>query len=86
MLVLINNPIPEIEAVFLLKALGLDDDLLVADNARYLALQPNALTVNGYIRENDFKLLGSACHDDWKVITDQEWLKLTVKNDKTISW
>ena len=54
MLVQINNPIPEIENAFLHKALSHVDDLLVADNARHLALLPNPWNVSGHIREIDF--------------------------------
>jgi sulfur transfer complex TusBCD TusB component (DsrH family) len=86
MLIIINNQLPTIEETFLKSTLHESDEILVCDQACHLAMQPKTWTVKGYIRDADYKKLGQQCHPDWTVITDQEWLNITLNQHKTISW
>ena len=86
MLIVISDVIPAIEETFLKSTLSEGDEILITDKACHLAMLPKTWTVKGYIRDVDYKKLGQQCHSDWIVISDQEWLSLTINQDKTISW
>lgn len=62
------------------------DVLLLREDARSLLWQPNPTVTQGCIRSCDAKALGGQPHPDWKLITEAQWVELTVQHQPLINW
>lgn len=62
------------------------DRVLIREDARAMVWRPNPTRALGCVRDSDVRALGGRPHPDWRIITDDDWVKLTADHQPIINW